>query len=367
MTFLFGIWLFSATVQIFYLLYFFIKATNHLSINDRNEDLHNCKDPISIIICARNEAENLKTNLPFHFDQDYHNYEIIVVDDGSTDDTAGVVQGYMLENKHLHYYKIEDTFPGKKEALTYGIEKANNDILLLTDADCRPSSAQWVTLMADKFNATKHIVLGLGPLNRKAGFLNSLQRFENETVALLYIGMALRGKTYMGVGRNLAYKKEVFQASSGFKDHIHIPSGDDDLFIGDVADADNVSVSLHPDARCYSDGPSSWSSWIKQKSRHQSTGKLYKPEIKWLLNLYYLSLPLFFISSLILFFLNCNIILLLGVYIFRLCLLNYSLKNLNKGHESKSNIFSFIINDWALLVFYFLSTILLIFRKSDEW
>lgn len=171
----------------------------------------------------------------------------------------------------------------------------------------------------------------------------------------------------MGVGRNLAYKKKLFIEHSGFQNHKHIPSGDDDLFISMAANSQNVALNLHPDARCYSDGPHSWMSWIKQKSRHQSTARYYKGQIKWLLNIYYFSLPIFLLLSATLMLLKCNIVVVICVYLIRHLILFICLKNLNKGHRIKTNVIALLTFDWALLVFYFLSTILLIFGKSDEW
>jgi len=363
MNLLFGIWLLSATAQIVYLVYFHLHSATYKSKYEEQR-VHK---PVSVIICARNEAENLKKHIPYLLEQNYPLFEIVVVDDGSTDDSLNILDSLMTENNLLKVYHISNTSPGKKEALSYAIEKANYEWLLLTDADCTPYSLDWIELMVQAFDENKDIVLGLGPLNYKRGFLNALQRFENEVVALLFTGFALRGKAYMGVGRNLAYKKSVFLSEGGFESHGDITSGDDDLFISAVADKKNVSVQNALEARSYSDAPHSWKKWLKQKSRHQSTAKFYKTDIKILLNIWYFSYMIFFLFSGILLLLNCNIIIVLLVYLIRQCLQFYSLKNLNTGHRIKTNTFALFLFDWALLVFYFLSTILLIFRKPDEW
>jgi len=363
MNLLFGIWLLSATVQILYLIYFHLAAGRYRD----SKIIESEQKPVSIVICAKNEANNLKRNIPFLFHQNYPDFEIIVVDDGSTDETIEILEALSLQDNRLKVFRIENTRPGKKEALTYGIEKASHEWLLLTDADCRPVSLDWISLMIGPINESTEIVLGLGPLNYKNGFMNALQRFENETVALLYAGFSLRGKTYMGVGRNLAYKKSIYQKVGGFESHSTITSGDDDLFISSAADSKNVAVQLAYDARSYSDGPGTWKKWISQKSRHQSTARHYKSELKLLLNTWYLSYVIFFALCGILIVYKCNLITLVLVYICRQSIQYYSLKNLSQGHRIKTNTLALFLYDWTLLVFYFLSTTLLTFRKSDEW
>ena len=98
----------------------------------------------------------------------------------------------------------------------------------------------------------------------------------------------------MGVGRNLSYKRDVFLRSKGFSSINHIPSGDDDLFINKVATSKNTRIVIDPDAITLSGPKKTWGDWVRQKTRHFSTAKYYKPKHKFLLGLYTISQFLFY-------------------------------------------------------------------------
>ncbi len=232
--------------------------------------------PISIIICARNEAANLSKNVPFILEQDFPDFEIVVVDDASTDGSAAILARLSKEYPRLRpVFLSKKTSPGKKAALTEGIRQARHENLLLTDADCRPASRHWARAMAACFSDEKAVVLGFSPYRREAGLLNKWIRFEACWTALNYLSFALAGQPYMGVGRNLAYRKSLFEKTGGFAKHADLASGDDDLFIAEAATGANVAVCLAPDAFVFSDGKRTCREYFNQKARHFSTGKRY--------------------------------------------------------------------------------------------
>ena len=167
-------------------------------------------------------------------------------------------------------------------------------MLLLTDADCVPATEHWLYKMQDAFSNGVEVVLGYGAYKKTKGFLNKVIRFETFHTALQYFGYALAGKPYMGVGRNLAYRRDVFLRNKGFSSINHIPSGDDDLFINQVANKKNTTVVLDPDAFTLSLPKETWKEWMQQKRRHYSTGKFYKASHKFLLGLYTFSFTQFF-------------------------------------------------------------------------
>ena len=185
---------------------------------------------------------------------------------------------------------------GKKFALTLGIKAAKYDYLLLTDADCYPRDKDWISSMAKHF-FNKTIVLGYGAYEKHKGLLNKLVRFDTFQVAMQYFSYALIGKTYMGVGRNLAYKKSLFFDNKGFATHLHLPSGDDDLFIKEVATYNNTAISIEYSSHTLSVPKMNWKSWIRQKSRHLSTGIYYKNYHKLMLGSWTLSQILFWLFS----------------------------------------------------------------------
>lgn len=258
--------------------------------------------PISIVICACNEAENLKAFLPSSLNQHYpENYEVIVVNDRSTDETLEVIQAFSNQYAHLRFLSISSDdniqYLGKKNALNKGIEAAQHDCLLLTDADCQPLSKHWLYLVARHFTDETQMVLGYGPYKSHSTFLNSIIQYETLQTVIQYMSHALWGIPYMGTGRNLAYRKSLFINNQGFKNIGHIPSGDDDLFVSKVAATTKVAIETHPDSFCISPPETTFKDWINQKIRHLQTGFEYKLIHKITLGLYSLT-HFFFYTSL---------------------------------------------------------------------
>src|SRR6185436_3860360 len=157
-----------------------------------------------------------------------------------------------------------------------GIREAKHEILLLTDADCVPASEFWIQHMQDAYDENIDVVLGYGAYHKTKDFLNKLIRFETFHTALQYLSYALAGMPYMGVGRNLSYKKSLFFRHKGFSSINHIPSGDDDLFINKAATKKNTAVIIDPEAITRSIPKRTSKAWKKQKARHYTTAKFYK-------------------------------------------------------------------------------------------
>lgn len=242
--------------------------------------------PISVIIVGRNEAENWRTNLPLFCNQEYPNFEVVAVNDRSVDESEEVLEAMQKQFKHLKVVAVQENdkfWNGKKYGLTLGIKAASNELLLFSDADCKPSSAQWLAYLAQGFSKDRDVVLAHGALERTKGFVNALSRWETQRTALSYMGWSMLGMTYMGVGRNMGYKRELFYANRGFANHMNLPSGDDDLFINEVAKKRKVSIRLHPKAHTLSPTRTTFNSWIAQKTRHLSTSRYYKPVHKLIL------------------------------------------------------------------------------------
>ena len=254
--------------------------------------------PVSVIVCARDEAANLAKNLPGTLIQQYRTtHEVIVVDDNSYDDSKYLLEEFQKEYKQLHVVLLKQEakfIPGKKFPLSVGIKTAKYEVLLLTDADCVPASEYWMDKMQQVYDEDTEIVLGYGAFHKKKGLLNKLIRWETFHTAMQYFSYALAGTPYMGVGRNLSYRKELFFRHKGFTAHNHIASGDDDLFIKTAATKSNTKISVDPDTFTLSEPSKTFGQWMKQKSRHYSTAKFYKPVHKFLLGLYSLSQFLFY-------------------------------------------------------------------------
>lgn len=233
--------------------------------------------PISIIICAHNEADNLRQHLPLFLEQDYPKFELLVINDHSNDKTLQVVLDIRDKYPTLRVLSVPtEQSKGKKAALSFGIQQASFETIFLSDADCKPVSRQWLAVTQRSFLQDKSIVLGYGPYQKRRGWLNRFIRFEAFYTAIQYFSLALFGHPYMGVGRNLAYHRRVFHQANGFSSHAHLLSGDDDLLINQVATAKNTAINIFPEARIYSIPKTSWRSYYIQKRRHLSVGRHYR-------------------------------------------------------------------------------------------
>jgi len=305
LTILFYIFLFAVTIQLcFYILIF----RKFLVAKPSPTNLVN--PPISILIAAKNEAENLKKNLPTILTQCYPNFEVVIINDASTDNTLEVIKNLQQDHQHLKLVSIAktDVYNGnKKNALSKGIEAARHEHLLFTDADCKPKSEQWVVEMTGHFSQTSNIVLGYGAHEKiDNSFLNKLIRYETLLTAIQYFSYAKIGIPYMGVGRNLAYKKEMFKQNNGFESHEHIKSGDDDLFVSEIATAKNVDICFNKKGHTISESKKSYKDWFLQKRRHISTATSYKRIHQLLLGLFFSSQFLFWTVAIILLILSFN-------------------------------------------------------------
>lgn len=260
--------------------------------------------PVSVIVCAKNEAENLKSFLPSILNQDYPKFQIILINDASRDDTLEIMEAFQEQFSNIKIVNVrnnETFWANKKYALTLGIKAAEYEHLLFTDADCKPVSNHWISEMSKQFSESKSIVLGYGSYAKiKKSFLNKLIRFETLLTAVQYFSYASWGNPYMGVGRNLAYTKTEFFKANGFINHIKVRSGDDDLFINEVANGKNTTICSSEESFTVSQPKTSFKAWIHQKRRHISTAKLYKSKHKLLLGIFYSTQLLFWTLPIVL-------------------------------------------------------------------
>ncbi len=298
--------------------YLFFSNVGFGKITGPKSDL---QQPVSVIVCSKNEQENLQKLVPLLLEQNHPNFEIILINDASHDDTRDVIEEFMSQDSRIKMVNVvnnESFWGNKKYALTLGIKKAVNDHLIFIDADCVPNSKEWLSIMAQHLSHDKSIVLGYGGYSKiKNSFLNALIRYETALTAIQYFSYAMRGNPYMGVGRNLAYTATQFYESSGFMSHMKILGGDDDLFVNQSATSSNTAVSLKEESFTISHPKTSWSNWWKQKKRHINTAAHYKWKHKFLLGLFYFSQIGFIVSAVLGFIFGLNWLLILGVVLLR--------------------------------------------------
>ena len=364
----FGLFLvFSLSLFCYYLCIF------RLIVNKTESKSQTSTLPVSVIICAKDEAENLKQFLPEIYRQNYPDYEVVLIDDRSIDDTFDVMQDFeeRFPDKtrlvKVNFNDDERLRGNKKYALTLGIKAAKHPYLLFTDADCKPASANWIQQMVQKFSQSKQLVLGYGKYQVQTGFLNKLIRFETVQTALQYLSYALKGMPYMGVGRNLAYTKDLFMENNGFYTHLDILSGDDDLFVNEVATADNTAVSLHPDSFTISKPKQTLGDFIRQKRRHIGTAQYYHLKHRLLLAWYFISLSGFWLTAVLLLAVRYQWQIVLGIVFVRLATAWYINYKVNKQLQEPGLTGWFPVLEISLILMQLYFFVLNLFKKPEYW
>lgn len=327
-------------------------------------------EPISVIICARNEAENLAKYLPAVFEQDYSKFEVIVVNDRSWDGTTDLLEemGKRYANlKVVHVPEGEKFIAGKKFAVTMGIKAASYDWLVFTDADCLPASKSWLKGMQQPDSSATQIVLGYSPYFKKRSLLNALIRFETFFTAVNYLSFALKGMPYMGVGRNLAYQKQLFFKTKGFAAHMHVPSGDDDLFVNANATAGNTVIQINPETHVWSEPKTTFLSYLRQKKRHVGAGKLYKAKHKFILSAQIIVQFLFYALAITLACFPHTHIAAVSVFLLSIIVRCFVYPKLLQRLNYKELKWWFPILDIILMLFLVINAVLAVFVKKVQW
>jgi len=279
------------------------------------------KLPISIIICAKNEEENIKKYFPTILSQNYPDYEIVLIDDASSDETLELFESYEKQYANVKLVKVQNNeafWGNKKFALTLGIKAAKNEYLVFTDADCYPVSTDWLLQISSQFTKEKTIVLGYGAFEKvKNSFVNKIIRFDALLTATQYFSWTKLGKPYMGIGRNLAYKKSEFFNVRGFMDHMKVRAGDDDLFINQAATSSNTEILFSGDSFTYTEAKTRYKDWIQQKRRNTATAHFYKGFDKFQLGIFLFSQVSFFLLAIVLLIFQYQWIVIIGIVVFR--------------------------------------------------
>lgn len=298
--FIFYSFILVASVQVIYFIGFFSKFVLLKPANNTPKNF-----AVSVIICAKNEAEHLKNFLPSILSQKYPDFEIVLINDASFDNTLEVIETFAAHHKNIKIVDVKNNeafWANKKYALTLGIKASKHDYLLFTNANCEPVSEYWIQEMSACFNKEKNIVLGYGGYKKiKNSFFNKLIRFENLVTAIHYFSFAKVGIPMMGIGRNLAYTKDEFFRVNGFINHIKVRSGDDSLFVNEAATRSNTEICITKNSFTRSIPKVSFKDWIVQKKRDSSTSKHFKLKHKLLLSIQYSTKLLFWLLATILF------------------------------------------------------------------
>ena len=254
-------------------------------------------EPVSIVLCARDAYEYLIELVPKLLGQDYPDFEIVIVNDCSDDETEEYLKDLERREPRVKPVQLKqhlNFFNGKKFPLSMGIKSAQNDLIVLTDCNCIPTNDQWLRSMVNCYGKNTEVVIGYSPFGLKKGLLNQLMRFDAIQNALLYLSAALKGHPYMGIGKNLSYRKELFYRNKGFTSHYTTSVGDDDLFVSQVATKKNTEVLIDPDNAILTWPPQNFRQWMRQKSARYSTVRRYSTRARMMLSLFYITQLMFY-------------------------------------------------------------------------
>jgi len=364
---LFWVFVTAAAIQLFFYLltlsvFSFYRKPRSTSVNIPG---------ISVIISAKNEAENLKKLIPLLLKQQYKAFEIIVLDDKSTDDTYDYTIELEHKEENFKLVRIDSTpdhINNKKYALTLGIKAAKFDYLVFTDADCQPAGEYWLEEFSHGFTSDKiKFVLGYSQYFRKKGLLSMFINYETILTALHYVGIGLLGNPYMGVGRNIAYRKSFFLKNNGFGKYQGVVGGDDDLLVNQYANRKNTKFILSPNSTVYSIPKTKMNDYILQKTRHLSVGKHYRGTDKLLLGLLSFSKIIFWLSFITAIMSGYQTYFVAGGFFLVMVSLLTVLLVLKKKTGDKSSIWMLPFLDFIFIFYYITTGLKVLFTKKVRW
>ena len=264
-------------------------------------------EPVSIVLCARDAYEYLVEIVPALLEQNYPDFEVVIVNDCSDDETEEYLKDLARREPRVRPVQLKqhlNFFNGKKFPLSVGIKAAQNDLIVLTDCDCIPSTKEWLRSVVNCYGRDTEMVIGYSPYKRHKGFFNALIRFDALQNALLYLSAVLMGRPYMGIGKNLSYRKELFYRNKGFISHYTTPVGDDDLFVSQAATRHNTEALINAEDTIYTTPPSAFALWWRQRCARHSTVRRYNIASRLRLSLFYSSQLLFYVSFIALLILS---------------------------------------------------------------
>lgn len=357
------VFLVAVGIQLLYLIVFIIAFIRKQPAGK------NAQVPVSVVVCAHDEAQNLKELIPRLLSQDYPEFEVIIVNDRSNDSTYDFLLEETKKDTRLRMVDVKSTLErvnGKKYGITLAIKAAAHEWILLTDADCRPNSQHWIQSMSQYFNDGTQFVLGLSPYIKKPGFLNLFIRFETLLTAIQYFSFGWMKNPYMGVGRNLAYRKSLFLEKKGFNNYLHVTGGDDDLYVNMHARGKNTRLQIAPESHTYSIPKISWKSFYEQKIRHLSVGKRYRFSHRFLLGLFSLTWIITWFTGVSLLFTTENYLIMIP-FALRWILLVLLFRIMLKKASLTFALWAVPILDFLYAIYYLSTGLVALTTKKIRW
>ena len=263
-------------------------------------------EPVSVVVCARDAYEQLTELIPALLSQDYPNFEVVIVNDCSEDETEQYLKDLERSDSRIKPVQLRqhlNFFNGKKFPLSMGIKSASHDLMVLTDANCLPESNQWLRSVVSCYEPSTEMVIGYARYRHSGGLLNLLTRFDAFQEGLIYLSAALAGKPFMGVGKNLSYRQRLFFRNKGFTSHYTKAAGDDDIFVDQAATSQNTRVCIDAQNGIVSTPTGLAGVWMRERCNRYSTITMHNKGARGFQALHYWSQALFYLSFIALFFL----------------------------------------------------------------
>lgn len=364
MSIVFIIFLIATTIQVGYFTCFLVAflKKNSSSLSEAH--------PVSVIVCAHDEEQNLKELIPLLLKQQHLQFEVIIVNDRSNDGTYDYLLDATQQDNRLRMVQVGQTpqhISGKKYAITLGIKAARYDWVLLTDADCRPDTELWLHTMSARCEPDKEIVLGYSPYQKVSGLLNLFTRFETLLTGMQYIACAILGSPYMGVGRNLAYRKSLFLNNKGFNGFLSVTGGDDDLFVNQHATSKNTAICVGANSLITSIPKKTWREFFHQKVRHLSVGKRYRFKHRVVLGIFAISYLFTWLTLIPLLFVFADIFWVVGVFTLRSILFMIATHQAATRFGQKFEWWSVPLLDFVFVIYYLSTAPVALLTKKMRW
>ncbi len=186
-------------------------------------------EKISVLVAARNEGKNIERLLKSLYDQSYDKaeFEVIIVDDHSDDDTSEVIKSFITSHQDINMRLLQAERNGKKQAISQALHAAANEVIMVTDADCELPK-RWMELMLAYYNK-KGLKMLLGPLLLSPAntLFEKLQVLEHLSLIASTAGSAGIGMPVMCNGANMMYDRESAIKVEADRKDMNIASGDD--------------------------------------------------------------------------------------------------------------------------------------------
>lgn len=258
---------------------------------------------ISVVIALNGQRNVLADTLPAILNQEYPNFEVVVVDDGLSEEHAVTLQQLQQQYRNLRVSELPKTtlyISRKKLAITLGVRAAKGEWIVLTEPDSTPNSAHWLMNMASKMNADKDLVIGYSNYEDDGSPFSRRIRFERFMLESVYVRAVLRGRPLGGDGCNMAFRRDMFLAQKGFSGNVSLLRGEDVFLVDAFSREDNVAF-LYDKVAAVTQKVGSKKSWKNEKIsrmqafrslKRQSRRQLRRYDLSWGISLLYGILPL---------------------------------------------------------------------------